>query len=127
MLVSTTTLELAFWRILHERRAETGTPLVFAELERDWDKTGLRRGDLRDAVRMTLERGWVECVPESAGLALRLTASGYRRFYQPTALSVSLALYDENERVLDEARRRPHAPEPPPAAQRRASDLHLED
>jgi len=127
MLVSPTTLELAFWRILHDRRAETGTPLPFGELEQEWDKTGLRRSDLRDAVRMTLERGWVECVPESAGLALRLTSGGYRRFYQPTALSVSLALYDENERVLDEVRQRPHAGNAPERPQRRASDLNLED
>ncbi len=79
MIVTESTLERALFHIFWDRDLEAGSELRLTDLQYYWLATGLRRDDLRDAIRCLSRRGYVALLGEGNLAAVQLTKSGWTR------------------------------------------------
>lgn len=79
MQVEDSTLERAVFKVFQSQRLAADQSLNFTDLQDAWYQTGLRVEDLRDAVRVLLERGFITVDGKDNTMFLNLTVSGARR------------------------------------------------
>ncbi len=110
MQITESTLEKAVFRLLREHELEPHASIPFRELQGLWAYTGLRQGDLRDALRIMFDKNYVDFENNGDGLAVVITPTGYQHA-QESELRLSSLLADARDKVtLRQAGKRYHAP-----------------
>ena len=79
MQVEDSTLERAVFNIFQSQQLSAAQSLSFIDLQDAWCHTGLRVEDLRDAVRVLLERGYITVDGKDGTMYLTLTSAGMQR------------------------------------------------
>lgn len=110
MFVSDSTLEKAVFRILRQHELEAHATLPFRELQGLWAYTGLRQGDLRDALRIMFDRKFIDFENSGDGLQVVVTPEGYEHAREHE-LHVGSLLRDARDKVtLHQAAKRLKSP-----------------
>ncbi len=78
MMISENVLEQALAQVFDGKAA--GEKLSLAEISTVWDTVGLRRADMRDAIREMIECHCLETQSHHGGLEFVLTRHGEQRF-----------------------------------------------
>lgn len=121
MFVEDSTLERAVLGVFRQVQNPGDEFVPYRALQAQWSSTGLRGEDLRDAVRVVLERRLLEIEDSQEGMAFRLSKSGRRRCQKLGIAATQLNRDLRDVMKLLRARHRP-APGSVDAQQRRAND-----
>lgn len=117
MHITDSTLEKAVFRILREHELEAYASMPFREMQGLWAYTGLRQGDLRDALRIMFDRNYIDFENSGDGLSIVVTPQGYRHG-RDSELHVGSLIRDTRDKVtLHRASRRYHMPSHGPVRQ----------
>ena len=112
MQISSTTLELAFSRILVEMKLKPGQPFDFASVRDQWQATGLRASDLRDVVHELMEKGLLRVANSERTLRFELTDLGARRLCSEYGMDANPAVLATETEKLQTMQERAAHPEP---------------
>lgn len=77
MIIPDGTLELAMARLFAGIDARPGRPVLFSRIAEEWEKSGLRFADLRDAIRVLVDKRYLKALDEGGRLGFELTAAGH--------------------------------------------------
>lgn len=110
MRVTESTLEKAVFRIVRQHELEAYASIPFREMQGLWAYTGLRQGDLRDALRSMFEKRYIDFENDGDGLSVVITPEGCERGREHE-LQVAHLLRDSRDKLtLHQASKRYHTP-----------------